>query len=172
MLLPHGCFRHVISCKMPQKYSTCVSRVISAPIETIYAAFMDPAALLAWLPPVPMTGQIHAFNARVGGGYEMSLFYPPEERTLRGRTADREDRVSVRFLELTPPHRIVEAVRFHSDDPAFGGEMTVNWMFGAVAGGTEVTVPCENLPPGLRAEDNEAGSRISLEQLALWVELG
>ena len=126
-------------------------------IETIYTAFMDPAALLAWLPPVPMTGKIHAFDARVGGGYEMSLFYPPEERTLRGKTADREDRASVCFLELTPPHGIVEAVWFHSGDPTFAGEMTVTWTFDAVAGGTEVTVLCENLPPGLRAEDNEAG---------------
>jgi hypothetical protein len=46
------------------------------------------------------------------------------------------------------------------------GEMTFVWTFEEVSGGTEVTVVCKNLPPGLRAEDNEAGSRLSLEQLA------
>ena len=69
-------------------------------------------------------------------------------------------------MELTPPHRIFEAVNFESTDPAFLGEMTIVWTFEEVSGGTEVTVLFRNLPPGLRAEDNEAGSRLSLEQLA------
>jgi hypothetical protein len=49
---------------------------------------------------------------------------------------------------------------------AFLGEMTIVVTFEEVSGGTEVTILCKNLPPGLRAEDNEAGSRLSLEQLA------
>ncbi len=57
--------------KMSQLPSTRLSRIVGASIEALYAAFMDPAALLAWLPPAPMTGKIHAFDARVGGGYEM-----------------------------------------------------------------------------------------------------
>ena len=105
-------------------------------------------------------------EAAAGGGYRMSLFYPPEERVFRGKTAEREDRVEVRFIELTPPRRIVEAVRFVSDDPAFLGEMTITVTFEEVAGGTEVAFLFANLPPGLRPEDNEAGTRLSLEQLA------
>jgi uncharacterized protein YndB with AHSA1/START domain len=62
--------------------------------------------------------------------------------------------------------RIVEAVTFVSDGSAFGGEMSITVTFDPVAGGTEVTFLCENLPPGLRPEDNEAGSHLSLEQLA------
>ncbi len=96
----------------------------------------------------------------------MSLHYPPDERVFHGRTTVREDRFRVRFVELTPPHKIVEAVNFESTDPAFLGEMTIVWTFEEVSGGTEVTVLFRNLPPGLRAEDNEAGSRLSLEQLA------
>ena len=96
----------------------------------------------------------------------MSLFYPPKERSLRGKTSDREDMVDVRFVELAPPRRIVEAVNFVTADPAFFGEMTIVVTFEEVSGGTEVTFSCTNLPPGLRAEDNEAGSRLSLEQLA------
>lgn len=78
--------------------STRAARIIKARPEELYAAFMDPAALVAWLPPAEMTGQIHAFDARVGGGYRMSLFYPPTERSFRGKTSDREDRVNVRLL--------------------------------------------------------------------------
>jgi hypothetical protein len=51
----------------------------------------DPTALI-WLPPAEMTDEIHEFDARVGGGYQMSLFHPPDERSLRGKTSDREDR--------------------------------------------------------------------------------
>ncbi len=127
---------------------------------------MDPAALVDWLPPAEMTGRIHEFDARVGGGYRMSLFYPPDERARRGKSSDREDVVRVRFVELAPAHRIVEAVTFETTDPAFSGEMTIEVTFEKVAGGTEVTFLCKNLPPGLRAGDNEAGTRPSLEQLA------
>ena len=58
---------------------TRASRVIRARPEELYEAFIDPAALAAWLPPAEMTGHIHEFDARVGGGYRMSLFYPPGE---------------------------------------------------------------------------------------------
>ena len=88
------------------------------------------------------------------------------ERSFRGKTSDREDMVNVRFVELAPPRRIVEAVSFVTTDPAFFGEMTLVVTFDEVPGGTDVTFLCENLPPGLRPQDNEAGSRLSLEQLA------
>ncbi len=146
--------------------STRTARVIRARPEQLYAAFMDPAALVAWLPPAGMTGRVHAFEARVGGGYRMSLFYPPDDHAFRGKTADREDRVDVRFVDLVPPHRIVEAVRFVTADPAFRGEMTLTVTFEAVPGGTEVALLFTNLPPGLRPEDNDAGARMSLDQLA------
>ena len=155
----------------PARAQTCVSRIIRARPEALYAAFLDPAALVEWLPPAEMTGVIHAFDAGLGGGYRMSLFYPPGEQEFRGKTADREDRFSLRFVELVPPRRIVEAVRFDTADPAFLGEMTIVVTFEAisgeeVAGGTQVTLLCKDLPPGLRAADNEAGSRLSLSQLA------
>jgi uncharacterized protein YndB with AHSA1/START domain len=72
----------------------------------------------------------------------------------------------VRFVELVPSRRIVETVTFVTEDPAFSGDMTITVTFEEARGGTEVTFLCENLPPGLRPEDNETGSRLSLEQLA------
>jgi uncharacterized protein YndB with AHSA1/START domain len=143
-----------------------ISQLVKARPEEVYAAFLDPAVLVEWLPPGEMTGRIHDFDARVGGGYRMSLYYPEDERLFRGKTAAREDRVGVRFVELTPPRRVVEAVSFVSDDPAFRGEMTMTATFEAAPGGTEVTLVFENLPRGLRPEDNDVGARLSLEQLA------
>jgi len=150
----------------PAGVASRISRVIRARPETLYAAFLDPASLLAWLPPAQMTGIIHHFDGRVGGGYLMSLLYPPDERVFRGKTSDKEDRIAVRFLELAPPRRIVETVRFLTADPAFRGEMKLTVSFELVPAGTEVALLFENLPPGLHPADNEAGARLSLDQLA------
>lgn len=149
---------------------TRTSRVIRAAPQTLYDAFVNPITLMAWLPPADMRGELHAFDARVGGGYRMSLYYSPNDDHVRGKTADDEDMVDVRFVELTPPHRIVEAIHFVSTDQAFHSEMTLTVTLDEVPGGTEVTMDFTNLPPGLRPEDNDAGARLSLEQLARYIE--
>lgn len=146
------------------------SKVIKAPREALYRAFTDPAALAVWLPPGEMTGEIYSFDARVGGGYRMSLFYPSSEKVFRGKTSEREDNFTARFVELVPPVRIVQAITFNSADPAFSGEMIMVATFEVAGGGTELTVECKHIPPGIRPEDNEAGSRSSLEKLARYIE--
>jgi uncharacterized protein YndB with AHSA1/START domain len=154
----------------PSPASTRTSRVINASREDLYRAFLDPEALAVWLAPEGMTGEVHEFDGRVGGGYRMSLFYPASEETYRGKTAEREDRFTARFVELTPPTRIVEAVTFDSEDPAFSREMTMGVTFEEKNGGTEVTFLFENIPPGIRPEDNDAGTRSTLQKLARFVE--
>ncbi len=155
---------------MPQVASTRNTKVIKASREIVYRAFTDPAALLVWLPPGQMTGEVYSFDARVGGGYRMSLFYPASEQVFRGKTSDREDNITSRFVELDPPNRIVQAVTFNSTDPAFAGEMIMAATFEVEDGGTRVTIECEHIPVGVRPEDNEAGCRSSLEKLAHYVE--
>lgn len=150
--------------------STRTSRLIHAQPQQLYSAFLDSEAILAWLPPGDMTGKIHSFAPHVGGGYQMSLYYPADDQQPRGKTSAREDMVDVRFLELDPPHKIVEAVRFVTDNPALQGEMIMAATFTSAPEGTEVTLIFTNLPPGLRPEDNDEGGRLSLEQLARHVE--
>ena len=48
-------------------------RVLRAPPERVYRAFLDPDALVKWIPPHGFTGRIHSMDARVGGGYKMSF---------------------------------------------------------------------------------------------------
>ena len=150
----------------PPTASSRTSAIIAAPREALWRAFTDPAALEAWQAPGEMTGKVHAFDLRVGGGYRMSLFYPAAEPADRGKTTEREDRYTARFVELVPPTRIVQAIAFDAADPAFAGEMTMAVTLAEVAGGTEVTIAFERIPPGIRPEDNDAGTRASLEKLA------
>jgi uncharacterized protein YndB with AHSA1/START domain len=156
--------------RMRSAASTRTSRFIKAPREALYRAFTDPAALAVWLAPGEMTGKIHEFDGRVGGGYRMSLFYPSSEQEYRGKTSEREDRFTARFVELKPPARIVQAISFDSDDPAFSGEMTMVVTLEERDDGTEVTILFENIPLGIRPEDNDEGTRSSLEKLARYVE--
>lgn len=152
--------------------STQNSKVIKATPEALYRAFTDPAALAIWMAPGDMTGEVHHFDYGVGGGYEMSLYYPPSENTRQGKTSAREDRYTARFVELTPPSRIVEAITFDAVDPAFSGEMTMEATLEAEDGGTRVSIIFTNIPPGIRPEDNEAGTQASLEKLARYIEKG
>ena len=100
----------------------------------------------------------------------MSLYYPSSEQTPRGKTSEREDRYTARFVELTPPRRIVEAITFDSVDPAFSGEMIMVVTFEAEDGGTTVSILFKDMPSGIRPQDNEAGTRSTLEKLARYVE--
>ena len=150
--------------------STKNTKFIKAAPEALYRAFTDPAALVNWLVPGDMTGKVHNFDESVGGGYQMSLYYPPSEENARGKTEEREDRYTARFVELTPPRRIVEAITFDTDDPAFSGEMIMEVTLEAEGDGTTVSILFKNIPPGIRPEDNEAGTSSSLEKLARYVE--
>ena len=150
--------------------STRTSRVIKASSEALYRAFTDPAALAVWLAPDQMTAKVHEFDGRVGGGYQMSLFYPSSERVYRGKTSEREDRFTARFVELTSPTRIIQAITFDSADPTVAGEMSMTVTFEERDSGTEVTILFEQIPPGIQPEDNDAGTRSSLEKLARYVE--
>ena len=150
--------------------TTQVSKIVNAPREMAYCAFVDPAALVAWLPPGERTGEMHAFDPTEGGGFRMSLVYPASEKENRGKTTEKTDTFTARFVELSPFERIVQMVNFESDDPAFAGEMTMVMTFTEAEGGTDVSITCQNIPPGIRLEDNEAGCRLSLEQLARWLE--
>jgi uncharacterized protein YndB with AHSA1/START domain len=144
--------------------------LIIAPREAVFEAFMDPDALAAWQAPEGMTGRVHSFDGRVGGGYEMSPYYPPSEETFRGRTAPREDRFTARYVELLPPSRIVQAITFRSDDAGFAGEMIMTVTLDPEAGGTRVTFDFTDIPPGIRLEDNEAGTESALANLARYLE--
>lgn len=150
------------------KRTDTVSKVIAASPRTIYQAFLDPEALVSWLPPEGMEGRLYSFDARAGGSYRMALTYVETDHSIPGKTSEHTDVVRGRFLELVPDERIVQLVEFDSEDPAFAGVMTMTWMLTAVQGGTEVTIVCENVPEGIRQEDHEAGMRATLENLAIY----
>ncbi len=150
--------------------TTKVSRIIHAPRAAVYRACIDPDALAAWRAPENMTARVHEFDAREGGRYRMSLTYRDPAQGPGGKSSDDTDTFGGRFEELVPGERIVEIVEFESPDPRFAGEMRMTTSFADAGGGTEVTLVCENIPPGIRPEDNEEGCRQSLRKLARLVE--
>jgi len=145
------------------------SRLIAAPPAHVYAAFVDPGALVAWLPPDGMSGRFERFDARPGGSYRLVLTYADASDAPGKATAD-SDIVEARFVDVVPDERVVQAVDFVSDDPAFAGTMTMTWSVTAVDDGSRVEFRADDVPDGISAEDHAAGLTSSLANLAAYVE--
>jgi uncharacterized protein YndB with AHSA1/START domain len=145
------------------------SRVIAAPLESVWAAFVDPEALVAWLPPGGMIGRFERFDARPGGSYRMVLTHS-DASGAPGKATEDSDIVEARFVDIAPGERMVLAVDFVSDDPAYAGTMIMNWELTAVDVGTRVSVVAEDVPDGISAEDHAAGLASSLAKLAAYLE--
>ena len=150
--------------------STRVSQIVKAPREVVYRAFLEPDAVTSWLPPDGMRGNIHTFEPHEGGKFRMSLTYLDRLDSPGGKTSEDTDTFEGRFVELLPNEKIVWVVEFESDQPDFAGEMRITWKLADAGGGTEVTALCEDIPQGIRLEDNEMGSRESLRKLAAFVD--
>lgn len=146
------------------------SRAVLAAPERVYAALTDPEALVAWLPPAGMRGRFEHVDPRLGGSYRLVLSYEDPDDASEAKAADGTDVVEARILEVDPGRRIVQAVDFESDDPAFAGTMVVAWTLSSAAGGTRVEIVADEVPVGISAEDHAAGIHSSLVNLATHLE--
>ncbi len=145
------------------------SRVVAAAPDRVYAALVDPEALTTWLPPKGMTGRFDHFDARPGGSYRLVLTYADASEAPGKATPD-SDVVEARYVDLVPGARVVQAVDFVSDDPAYTGTMTMTWEVTAVDTGTQVEITADDVPEGISAEDHAEGLTSSLENLAAYLE--
>lgn len=143
------------------------SRVVAASPAQVWGAMSSPDALAEWLPPAGMTGRFEHFDLRPGGSYRLVLTHA--DPAQRGKSSGGSDVVEVRFVDVAPCERIVQAVDFESDDPAFARTMTMTWSItteGDDGSSTRVDIVAEDVPPGISAEDHAEGMASSLENLA------
>ena len=134
-------------------------RVLRAPPERIYRAFLDPDAMAKWLPPHGFTGKVHELDARVGGRYRMSF---TNLTTGQGHSFGGE------YLELVPNERIRHTDEF--DDPNLPGTMQVTVSLRPVSCGTELDIVQEGIPEVIPLEACYLGWQESLALLAQLVE--
>ena len=134
-------------------------RVLRAPAERIYRAFLDADAMAKWLPPHGFTGKVHHIKAEVGGTYKMSF---------TNLTTGHSHSFGGEFLELVPNERIRHTDKF--DDPNLPGEMQVTVTLRKVLCGTELEIVQTGLPPEIPVEFCYLGWQESLSLLAMLVE--
>ena len=134
-------------------------RVLRAPPQRVYRAFLDADAMVKWLPPDGYTGRVHHLDARVGGTYRMSF---TSLATGASHTFGGE------YLELVPNERLRHTDRF--DDANLPGEMHTTVTFASVSCGTELTVIQEGIPAAIPTEACYLGGQASLALLARLVE--
>ncbi len=145
------------------------SRLIHAPVDRVFAALVDADALATWLPPGGMSGRFDWFDARPGGGYRLCLTYS-DTSAAAGKTTAESDVVEARFVDIVPGVRVVQAVDFVSDDPAFAGTMTVTWTVVAADGATHIEIRADDVPSRISAHDHAVGLASSLANLAAYAE--
>lgn len=133
-------------------------RVLQAPPERVYRAFLDAGAMVKWLPPNGFTGQVHHLDAKVGGTYKMSFtnFTTGNSHSFGGE-----------YLELTPNELIRHTDKF---DPNMPGEMQTTITLKQVSVGTELNIVQEGVPAAIPAEACYLGWQESLMLLRKLVE--
>ncbi|HTL25814.1 MAG TPA: SRPBCC family protein [Burkholderiales bacterium] len=134
-------------------------RVLKAPAERIYRAFLTPDAMAKWLPPHGFTGKVHHMDARVGGTFKMSFtnFSNGQTHSFGGS-----------YLELVPNEKIRHTDRF--DDPNLPGEMHNTISLKKVSVGTEISIVQEGIPSAIPVEACYLGWQESLQLLGQLVE--
>ena len=121
-----------------------------------------------WLPPRGMTARFERFDPTPGGSYRLVLTYV-DPADARGKSSADSDIVEARYVDIVPDDRVVQAVDFVSDDPAFAGTMTMTWAVQTVDGGTRVEITADDVPDGISADDHATGLASSLENLDTYV---
>jgi len=134
-------------------------RVLKTTPERLYKAFLNPEALVKWMPPHGFTAKVHQFDARVGGSYKMSF---------TNLTSGSSHSFGGEYLELVPNERIRHTDRF--DDPNLPGTMTVTVEIRKVMVGAELNITQEGVPDVIPAEACYLGWGESLDLLKLLVE--
>jgi uncharacterized protein YndB with AHSA1/START domain len=134
-------------------------RVLRAPAERVYRAFLDADALAKWLPPNGFTCKVHHIDARVGGTFKMSFtnFTQAQAHSFGGE-----------YLELVPGERIVYTDKF--DDPNLPGTMQTSVTLKPVFCGTDLSIVQEGIPAMIPVEMCYLGWQESLVLLAKLVE--
>ncbi|HEX5357995.1 MAG TPA: SRPBCC family protein [Aquabacterium sp.] len=134
-------------------------RVLRAPPERVYRAFLDAEALVKWLPPHGFTASMHHMEPTVGGSFRMSFtnFSSGHTHAFGGE-----------YLELIPHQRIRYTDKF--DDPNLPGVIEVTVELKDVSCGTELNVVQAGIPDVIPAEACYLGWQESLTLLGQLVE--
>lgn len=134
-------------------------RVLKAPPDKVYRAFVEPEALAKWLPPEGFTAAVHHLEARVGGTFRMSFtnFTTQQSHSFGGE-----------YVEMVPGQRLRYTDRF--DDPNLPGVMEVTVTLKPVSCGTDVNIVQAGIPEVIPVEACYLGWQESLTLLAKLVE--
>ena len=139
--------------------SVQLHRVLRAPPEKIYRAFLEPAAMSKWLPPYGFTCQVHHMDAKVGGTFRM---------TFQNFSSGHAHSFGGEYLELVANQLLRYTDKF--DDPNLPGVMQVTVTLKPVLCGTDISIVQDGIPDVIPLEMCYLGWQESLAQLATLVE--
>lgn len=147
---------------------TRIQRTFKTSPTALYRALTDAASIQKWRVPDGMRSEMHAFDAREGGAFRISLTY--DDLDAQGKSSAHTDTYHGRFVTLIPDELVVETMEFETDDPSMQGVMTTTYEIEMAENGAHLSATHEGVPPGVTPEDNELGWRMSLDKLAALIE--
>jgi uncharacterized protein YndB with AHSA1/START domain len=134
-------------------------RIFTAPVEKVYKAFTDAAAMASWLPPYGFVCIVHSLNPVIGGSYKMSFtnFGTGSSHSFGGE-----------YVEIIPNELLKYTDQF--DDPNLPGQMITTIKLKSVLCGTELIATQEGIPDAIPVEMCYLGWQESLDKLKRLVE--
>lgn len=142
-----------------QNNSVHFHRILTAPTDKVFRAFIDPDALSSWLPPYGFTAKVHALDVRVGGSYKMSFtnFTTGHSHSFGGK-----------YVDIRPNEYLQYTDQF--DDPNLPGEMITTITLKPVSCGTELVATQTGIPAMIPVEMCYLGWQESLDKLKRLLE--
>ena len=134
-------------------------RVLNAPPERVFKAFLDPDALVKWMAPHGFTAKVHHLDPQVGGSYKMSFtnFSTGHSHSFSGK-----------YIEIVPNQLLRYTDQF--DDPDLPGEIQMTIELKPVLVGTGVNITQAGLFDVIPVEACYLGWQESLYLFSLLVE--
>jgi uncharacterized protein YndB with AHSA1/START domain len=133
-------------------------RVIAAPPERVFKAFVTAGAFAKWLPPNGFYATVHFMDAKVGGSYKMSF---------TNLTTGNGNSFSGQYIEMVEGKKLKYTSRF--EDTNLTGEMFNTITFTKSIAGTDMKVVQEGIPDMIPVDMCYLGWQESIDQLVALV---
>lgn len=153
-----------------QRVDIVITRLIDAPVETVWQAWTDPKQVMRWWGPMNYTSSYCAIDLREGGKYVFSMKAPADQGGQEMFTSGFYKKIiPLEYLEFTQGLSDKEGNRIDpatlNMPPDFPKDIRTTLVFKQVGNKTGLTVTEYDWKPGQMRDYSEAGMKECIDKL-------